>query len=83
MPELHFKGKEYVYNHHLTVPYRPLVAHPGKSILFPPLPEGEGVKSDKRHLVFAPTRFAPNKMLLPLGVEYAPLPFALYRFERD
>ena len=39
MPELHFKGKEYVYNHHLTVPYRPLLAHPDKSIL--PLPEGE------------------------------------------
>lgn len=32
MPELHFKGKEYVYNHHLTVPYRPLEAHPDKSI---------------------------------------------------
>ncbi len=33
MPELHFKGKEYVFNHHLTVPFRPLVAHPDKSIL--------------------------------------------------
>ena len=32
MPELHFKGKEYVFNHHLSVPYRPLVAHPDKSI---------------------------------------------------
>lgn len=32
MPELHFKGKEFVYNHHLTVPYRPLVPHAGKSI---------------------------------------------------
>lgn len=32
MPELHFKGKEFVYNHHLTVPYRPLIAHPEKSI---------------------------------------------------
>lgn len=32
MPELHFKGKEYVYNHHLTVPYRPLVPHPEKSL---------------------------------------------------
>ncbi|MCY3687430.1 MAG: site-specific DNA-methyltransferase [Gammaproteobacteria bacterium] len=31
MPELHFKGKEYVFNHHLTVPHRPLVAHPDKS----------------------------------------------------
>ena len=40
-------------------------------------------KKDKRHLVFAPLRFVPNKMLLPLGVEYAPLPFALYRFEKE
>jgi adenine-specific DNA-methyltransferase len=32
MPEIVFKGKEYVYNHHLTVPYRPLVAHPDKGI---------------------------------------------------
>ena len=32
MPELVFKGKEYVYNHHLTVPYRPLIAHADKSV---------------------------------------------------
>jgi len=32
MPELQFKGKEFVYNHHLSVPYRPLMPHPGKSI---------------------------------------------------
>jgi adenine-specific DNA-methyltransferase len=32
MPELIFKGKEYVYNHHLTVPYRPLVADAARSI---------------------------------------------------
>ncbi len=32
MPELHFKGKEFVYNHHLTVPYRPLIAQPDKSL---------------------------------------------------
>ncbi len=32
MPEIVFKGKEYVYNHHLTVPYRPLVAHAAKGI---------------------------------------------------
>ncbi len=32
MPEIVFKGKEYVYNHHLTVPYRPLVAQPGKGV---------------------------------------------------
>jgi adenine-specific DNA-methyltransferase len=38
---------------------------------------------DKSHLVFAPAKFVPNKMILPLAVEYAPLPFALYRFEKD
>ena len=32
MTELHFKGKEFVYNHHLTVPHRPLVPHPDKGI---------------------------------------------------
>ena len=32
MPELVFKGKEYVYNHHLTVPYRPLIPHAAKSV---------------------------------------------------
>ena len=32
MPELVFKGKEYVYNHHLTVPYRPLLPDAAKSI---------------------------------------------------
>lgn len=38
---------------------------------------------DKRHLVFAPARFVASKHLTPLGVEHAPLPFALYRFEKD
>ena len=32
MPEIVFKGKEYVYNHHLTVPYRPLVVDQAKGI---------------------------------------------------
>lgn len=31
MPELVFKGKEFVHNHHLTVPIRPLVPHPDRS----------------------------------------------------
>lgn len=30
--ELFFKGKEFVYNHPLTVPFRPLVPQPDKSI---------------------------------------------------
>ncbi|HEV7690868.1 MAG TPA: site-specific DNA-methyltransferase [Hyphomonadaceae bacterium] len=30
--ELTFKGKEFVYNHHLAVPFRPLVPHPKKGV---------------------------------------------------
>ena len=40
-------------------------------------------QKDKKHLVFAPAKYAPNKMLFPLGVEHAALPFSLYRVERD
>ena len=32
MPELSFKGKEFVYNHHLAVPHRPLVPDPAKGV---------------------------------------------------
>jgi adenine-specific DNA-methyltransferase len=42
-------------------------------------------KTDKPHLVFAPARFVSQKLLNDekLSVEFAPLPFALYRIERD
>lgn len=33
----------------------------------------------KRHLVFAPAKYLSNKQLQDHGVDYAPLPFALYR----
>jgi len=29
--------------------------------------------------VFAPAKYMSNKQLLELGVDYCPLPFALYR----
>ncbi len=32
MTELSFKGKEFVYNHHLAVPFRPLAPHEDKGI---------------------------------------------------
>ena len=32
MTELFFKGKEFVYNHHLAVPHRPLVADATRSV---------------------------------------------------
>ncbi len=37
MSELNFKGKEFVFNHHLTVPFRPLVPDPKKSLGAPRL----------------------------------------------
>ena len=37
MPELQFKGKEFVYNHHLTVPFRPLEMQADKGIGAPRL----------------------------------------------
>ena len=40
-------------------------------------------RKGKRHLVFASSRFVSNKTLFPLGVEFAPLPFALYRLEKE
>lgn len=42
-------------------------------------------KSGKRHLVFAPAKFVSQKLLNEAGlpVEFAPLPFALYRIERS
>lgn len=40
---------------------------------------------DTKHLVFAPARYVSQKMLIEanLPVEFAPLPFALYRVERE
>lgn len=40
-------------------------------------------RKDKKHLVFAPAKFVPNKMLLPLGVEHVTLPFGLFRIEKS
>ena len=40
---------------------------------------GKAKKDGKRHLVFAPAKYMSNKQLAEHGVDYAPLPFALYR----
>ena len=32
MPTLDFKGKQHIYAHHLTVPYRLLVPDPARSV---------------------------------------------------
>lgn len=32
VPTLEFKGKQHIYAHHLTVPYRPLIPDPDRSV---------------------------------------------------
>ena len=57
MSELNFKGKEFVYNHHLSVPFRPLVMHPEKGVGEPSLDGDLVIHGDNLHAV---------KALLPL-----------------
>ncbi|MFA6180089.1 MAG: site-specific DNA-methyltransferase [Candidatus Methylopumilus sp.] len=40
---------------------------------------GKAKADGKKHLIFAPAKYMSNKQLLEYGVDYAPLPFALYR----
>lgn len=49
MPEIVFKGKEYVYNHHLTVPYRPLQAQADKGVGAPDLSGNLVIHGDNLH----------------------------------
>lgn len=53
MPELHFKGKEFVYNHHLTVPYRPLEPKAKKSVGKPSLNGNLIIQGDNLHALKA------------------------------
>ncbi|OJH43446.1 site-specific DNA-methyltransferase [Paracoccus sp. SM22M-07] len=57
MTELYFKGKEFVYNHHLTVPHRPLEMHADKGIGDPRLDGNLILQGDNLHAL---------KALLPL-----------------
>lgn len=53
MTELHFKGKEFVYNHHLTVPHRPLVIDAAKGIGTPRLDGNLIIQGDNLHALKA------------------------------
>lgn len=53
MPELQFKGKEFVYNHHLTVPFRPLEMQPEKGIGAPRLDGNLIIHGDNLHALKA------------------------------
>ena len=57
MSELNFKGKEFVYNHHLSVPFRPLVTQADKGIGAPALDGNLIVQGDNLYAL---------KALLPL-----------------
>lgn len=49
MPELNFKGKEFVYNHHLTVPFRPMLPQAEKGIGAPALDGNLIIHGDNLH----------------------------------
>ena len=57
MTEISFKGKEFVYNHHLSVPFRPLEMHADKGIGDPRLDGNLIIQGDNLHAL---------KALLPL-----------------
>lgn len=57
MTELYFKGKEFVYNHHLAVPHRPLVPNADKGIGAPDLSGNLIIQGDNLHAL---------KSLLPM-----------------
>ena len=57
MTELLFKGKEFVYNHHLAVPHRPLVPDAERSVGAPDLAGNLIIQGDNLHAL---------KALLPL-----------------
>ncbi len=53
MTELVFKGKEFVWNHHLAVPFRPLVPHAAKGIGKPRLDGNLIIQGDNLHALKA------------------------------
>lgn len=53
MTEIVFKGKEFVYNHHLTVPFRPLEMHAEKGIGDPRLDGNLIIQGDNLHALKA------------------------------
>ena len=53
MSELNFKGKEFVYNHHLSVPFRPLVIDREKGIGEPSLDGNLIIHGDNLHVLKA------------------------------
>jgi adenine-specific DNA-methyltransferase len=53
LPELSFKGKEFVYNHHLTVPYRPIEVIAERSVWSDGAPGNFVIHGDNLHALKA------------------------------
>ncbi len=49
MPTLDFKGKQHIYAHHLSVPYRPLIPDASKSIHPPPICDTNVLKTERAY----------------------------------
>jgi adenine-specific DNA-methyltransferase len=81
-PKNWYLGESAAY--HLWLVYRPELDYlkSAEAALTLSLAEKISKTKGKKHLVFAPAKYVPNSKLLPMGVEYAPLPFALYRIEK-
>lgn len=62
MTELTFKGKEFVYNHHLSVPFRPLEMHPNKGIGASTLDGNLIIHGDNLHALRALLPFYAGKV---------------------
>ena len=58
MPTLEFRGKQHIYAHHLTVPYRPLVPDPAKS-------HGDNAGEPDDNLIIHGDNLEALKALLP------------------
>ena len=63
MPTLEFKGKNHIYAHHLTVPYRPLEIDSSRSVL-PGTQSGEALSIDQNLIIHGDNLHA-LKALLP------------------
>lgn len=73
---------------HVWLIYRPdldWLKSPEAALTLTRATEIAATDANKRHLVFAPARFVSQKMLAERNilVEFAPLPFALYRIDRS